>query len=324
MRYCFVKEDLQGLSKHDPLIIQANYAMELNKFCCCSLLEQCIKDSDGSIIDVSEDLIFLRATCNTMYTAIKLLKSQNVKLIEDETDIKKIEYWDRYNISQRQIYSVCVDQILQKKYSDEIRCFLECTPKVFIKSRKKGFCAKISAEWLLDDNNMVISLLSQYCKNTYDELMISELFDNAKDSFGVKETRHFVLNRILTNSSRKVHTLKHSVMKSHIIKANDVIARLNMNTDFPVNYVLDIGDFKKQGKQITDVVEINPITSSLCYVNNSIFNQKIQKIENIFDMYGIGYEYCYDCLTNRQLYSLKRYFNVNYEYKNENYYNLIV
>ena len=43
---------------------------------------------------------------------------------------------------------------------------------------------------------------------------------------------------------------------------------------FPKNYILDIGEFLKDEKLVPDVVELNPITPAMCYVNNSIFTER--------------------------------------------------
>lgn len=60
---------------------------------------------------------------------------------------------------------------------------------------------------------------------------------------GTREIRHIILNNQVVNSSRALHSLKHTVPKSHkniAIHMVDHIRRLGV---FPANYALDLGEF---------------------------------------------------------------------------------
>ena len=85
--------------------------------------------------------------------------------------------------------------------------------------------------------------------------------------------------------------------------------------------MLDVGEFIENGEKYIDVVEINPLSTSMCYVNNSIFENPNYtfKIENSL---GFGYEFFFDFLKNPNNYVLERVFGVNYEYINENRYEI--
>ena len=88
---------------------------------------------------------------------------------------------------------------------------------------------------------------------------------------GTREIRHIILNNQVVNSSRALHSLKHTVPKSHkniAIHMVDHIRRLGV---FPANYALDLGEFiDSNGNSYKDIVELNPISCSICYVNNSV------------------------------------------------------
>lgn len=84
---------------------------------------------------------------------------------------------------------------------------------------------------------------------------------------GTREIRHIILNNQVVNSSRALHSLKHTVPKSHkniAIHMVDHIRRLGV---FPANYALDLGEFiDSNGNSYIDIVELNPISCSMFYV----------------------------------------------------------
>lgn len=54
-----------------------------------------------------------------------------------------------------------------------------------------------------------------------------------------------------------------------------------------------------------DIVEVNPISSAMCYVNNSIFEEELEIIHDKHTELGIGYEFCYDALVHQERYQKK-------------------
>lgn len=89
---------------------------------------------------------------------------------------------------------------------------------------------------------------------------------------------------------------------------------------FPSSYVLDMGLFEKNGETFADVVEMNPITTSLCYVNNSIFEEEVQEIAGLKTKWNIGVEYCYDALEHPERYVETRHVGEQYSYLHEGHY----
>lgn len=58
-------------------------------------------------------------------------------------------------------------------------------------------------------------------------------------------------------------------------------------------------------KKYFDIVEINALSTSMCYVKNSFFTDKIPEIEQIYKKTGFGFVYCYDFLLNEDKYYLQ-------------------
>ena len=88
----------------------------------------------------------------------------------------------------------------------------------------------------------------------------------------------------------------------------DHIRRLGV---FPANYALDLGEFiDSNGNSYIDIVELNPISCSMCYVNNSIYADVVP-------------EFCYDAIANPKNYDMLRISNKSYTYTSDNQYALL-
>ena len=116
---------------------------------------------------------------------------------------------------------------------------------------------------------------------------------------GTREIRHIILNNQVVNSSRALHSLKHTMPKSHkniAIHMVDHIRRLGV---FPANYALDLGEFiDSNGNSYIDIVELNPISCSMCYVNNSIYADVVPEIGECQRQLMMAAEFCYDAIAN--------------------------
>lgn len=323
MYYCFVKEDLKNLSDSNPLFIQAGYAKRLGKYLCCDLEKQEIVNQYGHVQEIEEETIFLRATCCSMEKAIVLLERLGGKLFETYEAIQAIENWNQLLLTERKIFSITFKDILRNSFSNEIEEYLHEVPRVFVKSKSKGFCVKMPSERLLNLDDEIYAFLQTHCGDENDELMITEELTVKADSLGNKETRHFVFNGCIVNSSRTIHSLKHAVPKTLLEKAQEIVCKISEKKKFPSSYVLDLGLFEKDGEVIADIVEMNPITSSLCYINNSIFDEIVPEIKGFKDKWNIGAEYCYDALEHSERYVETRHTGVKYSYLNEEHYNFV-
>lgn len=60
---------------------------------------------------------------------------------------------------------------------------------------------------------------------------------------GTREIRHIILNNQVVNSSRSLHSLKHTVPKSHKNIAVHMADHIRSLGVFPDNYALDLGEF---------------------------------------------------------------------------------
>lgn len=279
---CFVKEDFEGMHSDNPLYIQAEFSKKLNNFCLLDLMSKKVTDESGNSISIDAP-VMLRTTCTNVDKALEILESLNVSTVESRMDIDKIENWFKYYKTKRDIIESSAKQIF---YTEFPAC-----ERLFIKSKKKNFSLATTKEKIVNRDLGLVKFIEAYCKD--EMLLISNFLEVSKDSLGTKETRHIVINKKIISSSRCFYSLKHNVPKSQIRAAKNIVNQISKIEDFPKSYVLDIGEFLENGEKYIDVVEINPLSTSMCYVNNSIFEAPNYTFEGKND-YGFGYEFFFD------------------------------
>ena len=317
MYYCFLLED--EVSAADPLYIQAVYARQLGCYCVASLKQQAAFDSKGNLVDLNGKKVILRTACENVSQGLKLLDRLGAVPIETETDIAQIEDWCVLNLTHRLVLDTSVDDLLRLDPANGLCQFISEREFVFIKSKRKGFCGVVKCSRILHhDLELQQYLYSEQAKYGQ-QLLVSEYQRIKVDSIGKRESRHFILNGMLANSSRAVHSVRHTVPKSHMDNAHEIVSRIETLANFPSNYVLDIGDFiLDTGETKTDIIELNPLTTSMCYVNNSVFSTVLPEIEKLHEQYMFGPEYCYDALINPYKYHYDRVVNRIYSFVSEN------
>lgn len=77
------------------------------------------------------------------------------------------------------------------------------------------------------------------------------------------------------------------------------------------------------GNSYIDIVELNPISCSMCYVNNSIYADVVPEIGECQRQLMMGAEFCYDAIANPKNYDMLRISNKSYTYTSDNQYALL-
>lgn len=140
---------------------------------------------------------------------------------------------------------------------------------------------------------------------------------------GTREIRHIILNNQVVNSSRALHSLKHTV-PNHTKYCHTYGRSHQKIGRFPANYALDLGEFiDSNGNSYIDIVELNPISCSICYVNNSIYADVVPEIGECQRQLMMGAEFCYDAIANPKNYDMLRISNKSYTYTSDNQYALL-
>lgn len=309
MIYCFLNEDIRDLP-HDPLYIQKEYAQRLGSLWVGDLEQQTLWASPGCDCTNSDEKMLLRCSYDHLKAGLRFLEAQGVNLVETEADIEKIESWHTLGLTARTIRELTLSE-LQTAASDAFAA----SDQLFLKSKHKGFSAIIAASRIVQCDPEVFSFLETQCEKYGNSMLLSRYIPMKTDSIGTRETRHIVLDGRLANASRCLHSVQHTVPKSHRVKAQELIDRIRALGTFPSSYVMDLGEFMDaHNTPFLDIVELNPLSCSMCYVNNSIFDVAVPEIKQLHQSLRMGYEFCYDALRNPHCYTQKRTSNRSYAY----------
>lgn len=317
MYYCFIAEDIANLS-NDPLSIQKNYAERLNALCIASLMKQTVLDPSGNPVILKGKKVLLRCTNDNLSYGIQLLLKFGADLVETQDNIRQIENWHKLGITRRKIYELSFPELIENFPIELIS-----NEAVFVKSKSKGFSAIINPSKLVQQESQVIDFLKTQARKSQQNMLFSRFIPMRADSLGIRETRHVVLNNKIISSSRLLYSLKHTVPKSHRIRAQEIIKQIENLGTFPSNYILDLGEFIGEDEPYLDVIEFNPISCSMCFVNNSIFEIAVPEISKIKGQLQLGLEFCYDAISHPQNYELTRVSNRNYTYLSEERYSFL-
>lgn len=321
MYYCFLCEDLESSADH-PFLLQKTYAARLNTLGMVHLQRRLVQDAQGLPLDLSGQAVFLRCTYGDLDAAMRFLGACGAILVETEENMRAIENWHRMDLTKRRIWEVRMEDLLAPDRLPKSMVEMICdSERVFLKSKRKGFCATLRATRLLQRHTLEEMWKTLPGIETSD-LLITAYQPVRNDSLGKRETRHVVLHHSLINSSRPLHTLQHTVPPSHMRKAEEMVEKIRSIQGSPPNYVLDLGDFvQADGSVLVDVVELNPVTCAMCYLNNSIFETEVPEIRHLRGS-GMGYEYCWDALLHPHTYEQIHAANRNYSYETDSIYDL--
>lgn len=316
MLYCFIDEDLSRLPNDDELCIQQYYAQSINKSLKLSLNDDTLQGDDADSA-LNGETVMLRATCEFADQAIERLDSLHIDLLETKANIARIEDWVALGIARRPVFDLEVDCRNPAKLKRLLMSNgLEKCEKLFLKTKQKGISLDFCRSLLLEEPESITAFLEVMGYEPNVEMIAAPFMDIATDKYGPREVRFFVFNGNVANGSRRVHSMPHEIEERFFSYADEVAAKISQRGDFPTNYVLDIAEF---GLDSTlDVVELNPITTSLCYANNSIFahEPRINSIENH------GIEFAFDALKHPDEYDSKLNSQAAYIYTSESHYSL--
>lgn len=206
-----------------------------------------------------------------------------------------------------------------KQKLEEEQRYYQCVFDIF----DEIISAIINPSKLVQQESQVIDFLKIQARKSQQNMLFSRFIPMRADSLGIRETRHVVLNNKIISSSRLLYSLKHTVPKSHRIRAQEIIKQIENLGTFPSNYILDLGEFIGEDEPYLDVIEFNPISCSMCFVNNSIFEIAVPEISKIKGQLQLGLEFCYDAISHPQNYELTRVSNRNYTYLSEERYSFL-
>ncbi len=321
--YCFVSSDLDGIDETDPLYIQARYAKALGRFLLLRFDSQKVLDKDNNEKDVNNLSVFVRTTCLLRKKACAFLSCRGAVLTENDAAVLAIQNWDKLNITKREIIPLSVGEACDINFRKDLIRSFDRPEFLFLKTREKGFSLKVSTEQFLNEDGAFVNLMRSKCPDDDQQLLVSPWITIKKDSLGPLEIRCFVIDGEILNVSRIVHSVRHAVPRSMQEAAHGIVKQIISVKTFPTSFVLDLGMFCMHGSYEPDIIEINPVSVSMCYVNNSIFDECLEECLPVYQKSGWGYEYCYDMLFNPSAYHLERVIGYNYLFEDQERYVLL-
>lgn len=315
--FCFCDETLKNVSPEDDQFLQAKYANKIGKLLLYDSVNECFINNCGIKQDISGMTVFLRTDYLHYGEMEKAIVAQGACAIETMEHRKKIQLWMQSYHPNRYISPVTYEQILYNTLSSDLTMIMNQSNKIFIKSQVKGFSAIVQAKELTTSLSSISKKLSSMSRVGIVDYVISEYIDIVVDEFGKLEVRFFILNGKIKNASRYFHSLSHNIPRKFWITAQKIVDFLSGVKDFPQNYVLDLAEIIYNNKRYIDVVEFNPISTAMCYVQNSIFDEFDEAIFALHNVSGFGAEYCLDMVEHPDNYDLVPKPNKTYTYQVE-------
>ena len=300
--YCFWEETIQDTCFDREYYIQANYAKRIKRLVIYRSRVHKFVDGQGNEICLLGKNILIRTDYAHYEELEKLAMDQGAKLIETSYDRKLIQNWMKWYKTKRYMKMVFAADILAGTLSKDLKTFLNSCDFVFIKSKEKGFSSIVSTEELGNPDSSVAHMIQSMYESGFEELILSEKVNILGDSHGNLEARFYILGGLIINGSRYFHSLSHELPRGFIEKASEIVEELKSKVEFPKNYVLDIAQLYDERESYLDVIEINPISTAMCYVGNSIFAEEDEILLKTRNETGYGWEYCLDSLEYPDLY----------------------
>ena len=310
MLYCFSGKDIDIARDDDPLAIQYRYACFLQQ---CLILRDTM--SKQAIINLSaqvkEERVIARGSYEQSRVMLDALSAAGARMVETLDEFHQVEEWPTAGVAKRQVACVDMDSLasyVAENYDDN--------SVVFIKSLHKGFSARISSKRLLSYDPEVDAFTSRMRRLFGNRIIVSEYQNIKHDSLGPLEARFICIDGSVTSCSRPLFSLRHSVPSRLEKGGRDILQSLLGADNFPKSFALDVGVFSSDGHEWVDVVEVNPISASTCYANNTVFDEAPLEIQKVARRLRMGPEYCYDYLACPDRYMLHRKTGVDYSVSN--------
>ena len=307
--YCFTT-DLVTNRPGDDSLLQYTYAQRLNRALLLDLSSGNVL-CNGKPFDVRDQGILLRTTSDRAEDAFEIIKELGGQLAEDLQAVQQLKHWFVFFPPTRRMASFdSLDEMLVRYSSGKIP-WLACESRIFIKTLRKGYSRVVNTRDLFSD--FFMDRTASSIKRS-DEIVISQVEEIQRDSFGNKEWRCFVRHGQVQNISRYFHSLHHIIPEEITDAAARQVVSFRSH-GFPLSdYVMDLM-MTEDGR--IEIVELNPLSSSMCYINNSVFTEAVDCVTDIHQAYGFGYEYCLDYLVNPGQYHLSPQAGVQYTYSSD-------
>jgi len=230
-------------------------------------------------IDVKDKIIFPRSFIPYEKELLEELEENGAISLQTRSDLEGIENWPQkiQPIHRRVI------QTSYEEFQLHAETYKSIFQTVFFKTAKKTHThciLKFYGHVDIDGTKYFATKPILRNINLNDSVFLSEAFQPIKDvenNMSCKEYRAFIINNSLLSVSRSYVDYPTEVPKDVIDFLEEQIKKAANTQDFPSSYVLDVGEVFIDGKEVIDIIEYNPISSSGLEVCNLLVDAIISK-----------------------------------------------
>ena len=238
-------------------------------------------------IDVKGKIIFPRSFMPYEEELLNYIEENGAISIQTRHDLEKITNWPQMiQPIHRRVISTTYGEFQQNAEN-----YKSIFKNIFLKTAKKSHthCVlKYFGYIEIGENKYFATKPTLWNISLEDAVFISDVFESIEDeenNMDCKEYRAFILNNTLLSISRSYVDYPTEVPSEVKTFVEEQINRASLISDFPNSYVLDVGQVSIDGKQVIDIIEYNPISSSGLEVCNllvfEILRQKQSSVQLI-------------------------------------------
>ena len=229
-------------------------------------------------IDIKDKVIFPRSFISNEKELLNQLEEKGALSIQTEEDLQKIMNWP-------QKIQPVHRKIIQTTYEDfqnNVEKYKSAFKNIFFKTVEKSHThciLKYFGYIDLEGEKYFVTKPALWNIALEDSIFLSDVFEPIEDvenDMDCKEYRAFVLNDSLLSISRSYVDYPTEVPNEVILFVEDQINKISSAKNFPSSYVLDVGQVLMDGKEVVDIIEFNPISSSGLEVCNYLVDELVK------------------------------------------------
>lgn len=219
---------------------------------------------DGREIDVKGLVIFPRTFIPYEEELLTQLEEHGAISIQTRSDVEKVTNWPQ----KVQPVHRKVIQTTYKEFQDNAEKYRNIFKNIFFKTAKKSNSSCVLRYYgyvNIGGRKLFATKPTLWDVSLDDDIFLSERFesiDDKENDMNCKEYRVFVVNDTLLSISRSYVDYPTEVPDEVKSFVEEQINRVSSIPDFPSSYVLDVGQILMDGREVIDIIEYNPISSS--------------------------------------------------------------
>lgn len=234
----------------------------------------CFYDNENDIfcdmyrnkVDINQKNIFPIGGCYVYEKLISKIKENGGIIAYEQDKFNIVDHWPNYVNTKRKVKVLKGKDLINDDILDKLE--KEMGKKIFFKTLIKGYSEFVDISTFKNHDSILYHALKLHEE---DEFIVSEIVNINNDELGRREYRTFVVNGNILNISRCFHRTLHSIDKYVYKKIKEIVEKL-IKTNFPKSFTLDVFEYQKDGENLIDILEFNPLSGSGKYLYNSFMD----------------------------------------------------